>query len=189
MRFSSRLAFPTGDWMRQAWTGPAPGDVTLPVYFHWEFATGPEGDFEALARRLVPVKCPPQVGQTRMDVSVGGPGLEVPSPAPTASEEFADNAMRLRGALRRLGPDAGLQALSQVTVTFTDRLPDAAILTFGLAAAALVTVTVAVAEPAQVRKSLAETFTVRPPVAAKLVSVVGVAVERSVTPSASKSQS
>ena len=30
------------------------GGLTLPVYFHWEFATGPVGDFEELARRLDP---------------------------------------------------------------------------------------------------------------------------------------
>lgn len=35
-----------------AWTKPAPGAVKLPVYFHWEFSTGPLGDFETLARRI-----------------------------------------------------------------------------------------------------------------------------------------
>jgi hypothetical protein len=34
-----------------AWTAGA-SDVELPVYYHWEFSTGPEGDFETLARRL-----------------------------------------------------------------------------------------------------------------------------------------
>ena len=48
---------PTGDPNAQvtltpAWASPAAGDVTLPVYFHWEFSTGPAGDFETLARRL-----------------------------------------------------------------------------------------------------------------------------------------
>jgi hypothetical protein len=32
--------------------GPAANDVRLPVYFHWEFSTGPAGDFETLARRI-----------------------------------------------------------------------------------------------------------------------------------------
>jgi hypothetical protein len=36
-----------------AWRG---GDVRLPIYYHWEFATGDAGDFEALARRLKPMK-------------------------------------------------------------------------------------------------------------------------------------
>ncbi len=35
-----------------AWDTAAPTDVLLPVYHHWEFSTGPAGDFEALARRL-----------------------------------------------------------------------------------------------------------------------------------------
>ena len=35
-----------------AWSDEA--DITLPLYFHWEFSTGPAGDFESLARRLSP---------------------------------------------------------------------------------------------------------------------------------------
>ena len=35
-----------------AWDPGVAGDVQLPVYFHWEFSTGPAGDFESLARRL-----------------------------------------------------------------------------------------------------------------------------------------
>ncbi|WP_394788311.1 hypothetical protein [Rhodoferax sp.] len=35
-----------------AWDVQAQADVLLPVYYHWEFSTGPGGDFESLARRL-----------------------------------------------------------------------------------------------------------------------------------------
>ena len=35
-----------------AWNINAQADVVLPVYYHWEFSTGPAGDFESLARRL-----------------------------------------------------------------------------------------------------------------------------------------
>lgn len=35
-----------------AWDSQVVADVLLPVYYHWEFSTGPAGDFEALARRL-----------------------------------------------------------------------------------------------------------------------------------------
>lgn len=35
-----------------AWNAQVAADVLLPVYFHWEFSTGPAGDFESLARRL-----------------------------------------------------------------------------------------------------------------------------------------
>ena len=40
-----------------AWTatGSADDTVRLPVYYHWEFATGVEHSFEALARRLRPI--------------------------------------------------------------------------------------------------------------------------------------
>ena len=35
-----------------AWDTNAPADVRLPVYYSWQFSTGPGGDFESLARRL-----------------------------------------------------------------------------------------------------------------------------------------
>jgi hypothetical protein len=35
-----------------AWNKNVAADVTLPVYYHWEFSTSPKGDFESLARRL-----------------------------------------------------------------------------------------------------------------------------------------
>ena len=35
-----------------AWDSAQPAEMELPVYFHWEFSTGPVGDIETLARRL-----------------------------------------------------------------------------------------------------------------------------------------
>jgi hypothetical protein len=35
-----------------AWDPDVAANVQLPVYHHWEFSTGPAGDFESLARRL-----------------------------------------------------------------------------------------------------------------------------------------
>jgi hypothetical protein len=35
-----------------AWNESVAADVVLPVYYYWEFSTGPKGDFESLARRL-----------------------------------------------------------------------------------------------------------------------------------------
>jgi hypothetical protein len=35
-----------------AWDTAVVADVTLPVYYHWEFSTSDAGDFESLARRL-----------------------------------------------------------------------------------------------------------------------------------------
>ncbi len=42
----------TGDTLQAAWSRANPIDIELPVYFHWEFSTGPVGDIETLARRL-----------------------------------------------------------------------------------------------------------------------------------------
>jgi hypothetical protein len=45
---------------------PDSGEVQLPVYFHWRFATGPAGDFETLVRRLHGVPLPPGLGRRRL---------------------------------------------------------------------------------------------------------------------------
>ena len=50
---------------RPAWQAPFTREVTLPVFFHWTFATGPAGDFESLARRLKPFPAPPTLGVRR----------------------------------------------------------------------------------------------------------------------------
>lgn len=42
---------PPGD-TGPAWNSAQPAATELPVYFHWEFSTGPVGDIETLARRL-----------------------------------------------------------------------------------------------------------------------------------------
>ncbi len=49
--------------------------VTLPVYFHWEFRTGTGGDFEALVGLLEARdsrELPAEVGKRRMDISQPG---------------------------------------------------------------------------------------------------------------------
>jgi hypothetical protein len=60
-------AEPAGDLLAPAWTAGA--SVELPVYHHWEFATGPAGDFEALARRLRPFEAPADTGTAPMDIT------------------------------------------------------------------------------------------------------------------------
>jgi hypothetical protein len=70
------------------------GDVHLPVYHHWEFGTGPEGDFESLARRLQPFKASARIGFERMYIGAGGP----PLPALGADKPAA--YLDLDGALR-----------------------------------------------------------------------------------------
>ena len=38
--------------LNPAWNHAQPTDIELPLYYHWEFSTGPVGDIETLARRL-----------------------------------------------------------------------------------------------------------------------------------------
>ena len=55
-----------------AWTTPpAPGDVLLPVYYHWEFRAGAAGDFESLARKLTSV-VPQGLGKRKIDITSPG---------------------------------------------------------------------------------------------------------------------
>ena len=59
----------------------APAQVTLPVYFHWEFRTGTGQDFETLARLLTVREAsdlPPGIGKRRVDISQ--PGFRLPPP-------------------------------------------------------------------------------------------------------------
>jgi hypothetical protein len=83
--------------MRPAWS---PGDqggassVTLPLYFHWEFRTGLEGDFEALARRIEAKPLPPTLGLRPLDISAPGWGM------PSRPRGTAGTILDLEGALR-----------------------------------------------------------------------------------------
>ncbi len=43
--------------------------VELPVYVTWSFATGEDGNFESLARKLKPAVAPPGVGRRRVDAT------------------------------------------------------------------------------------------------------------------------
>lgn len=55
-----------------------PNAVELPVYHHWEFGTGPAGDFESLAERLTGGPVPDGVGT--LDVEVTDLGFGLPDP-------------------------------------------------------------------------------------------------------------
>jgi hypothetical protein len=65
-----------------AWkVGPnAPGSVTLPVYYSWEFRTGEREDFESIVARLQPRDFSDTVGRRPMDISA--PGFAVPQTTP-----------------------------------------------------------------------------------------------------------
>jgi hypothetical protein len=72
----------------------APASVRIPVYYEFDFATAPAGDFESLARLLTARPVPPTVGSRPMDISRPGSGLPVTGPADPNS------VLRLAGALQ-----------------------------------------------------------------------------------------
>ncbi|KQR77321.1 hypothetical protein ASF98_21475 [Arthrobacter sp. Leaf337] len=81
-----------------AWmAADADDEVRLPVYHHWEFGTGPDGDFESLVRRLRPRPVPDDLGLRPLDVSDPGSGLPALDPADPAA------VLGLEGALRGAG--------------------------------------------------------------------------------------
>lgn len=49
--------------------------IALPVYFSWSFSTAEEGNFESLARKLLPAVAPPGVGRRRVDATHAWQGL------------------------------------------------------------------------------------------------------------------
>jgi hypothetical protein len=75
-----------------AWTltVTAPTEVQLPVYYSWEFRTGPEGDFESLARRLKN-SVPQGFGQRAVDIR--HPGFELPSTFPASATATLEGAL------------------------------------------------------------------------------------------------
>jgi hypothetical protein len=74
-----------------AWSA-APGALELPVYHHWAFSTGPLGDFESLARKLVPYTDTASVGYTSIYVGDGNPETAVLPP--TANNPMLEGALR-----------------------------------------------------------------------------------------------
>jgi hypothetical protein len=71
-----------------------PGGI-LPIYYSWEFTTADAGDFEALVRRLTPLKVPKETGLRDLDIGRPGYGMPVFE---------GERIIRLEGAL--WAPDA-----------------------------------------------------------------------------------
>jgi hypothetical protein len=72
-----------GGTLEPAWTRAAGDDdeeIVLPVYYQWRFSTAKGGDFEELARRLVPVKAPWKVGRRFIDAHLPRGGLSELAP-------------------------------------------------------------------------------------------------------------
>ncbi|MFJ6572109.1 hypothetical protein ACIQNU_32365 [Streptomyces sp. NPDC091292] len=96
------LPVPDGDLL-PAWPAkderPTETTWTLPVYHHWSFTTGLDGDFESLVRKLVPRALPGDVGTRPMDVADAGHGL------PALPPGHPGRTLDLEGALRSAGTD------------------------------------------------------------------------------------
>jgi len=70
------------DALARAWGDTPAGPLTLPVYHFWRFGTGPDGDFESLARLLTPFEAPESVGIRDVDVSAPSPTFPPANTAP-----------------------------------------------------------------------------------------------------------
>jgi hypothetical protein len=82
-----------------AWTlADLPDPLRLPVYYSWEFGTGPAGDFESLVRRLAPRALPPETSQpAQLDVSAPGGGMAPLDPSAPGALVGLESAMRIPG--------------------------------------------------------------------------------------------
>jgi hypothetical protein len=100
-----------------AWDVRNPRDLELPVYYHWEFATGPLGDFELLARRLTPFTASARLGLERMYLGDAGPPLPPLDPARDTSYLDMDGALR--------APAAAVPASGDVPAAIAKELRDA----------------------------------------------------------------
>lgn len=80
-----------------AWTIPAtppatPPTLQLPVYHHWEFRTGPGGDFASLAQNLSSA-VPAGLGLRRVDISRPGFPFPLPADFPGTPEVAVEGAL------------------------------------------------------------------------------------------------
>lgn len=95
----------TADPLKAAWDHRLPEPIDLPFYYSWEFSTGPEGDFEALTRRLVVSTLADEASYCKVYVGDAAPQLAQTQVGgrPLAEIEPADRCVvRFEGALGAL---------------------------------------------------------------------------------------
>jgi hypothetical protein len=86
---------PTETEIGPAWDVADVTDISLPVYYFWEFSTAVEDDIESMARRLHgPENAPRDLGRRQIYAGAGHPDLARP-PLPPAAR-----AITMQGALR-----------------------------------------------------------------------------------------
>ena len=113
--------------MDLAWD-PAGPDVTLPAYFVWRFATGPDGDFESLVRQLHGVPLPPSLGKRKLWLDYPTSGMPAPANSGTALD--LQVALRPPGAtLADIQPLVGTSYLATLQSRLVDAGYDVSLLT------------------------------------------------------------
>ena len=80
-----------------------PAEVTLPIYFQWEFRTGTRGDFESLVAQLQAREMPSTVGKRPIDIS--DPGFPIQPPATAGTTLGLEGALRVVGSKPDVWPD------------------------------------------------------------------------------------
>jgi hypothetical protein len=82
-----------------AWQPTTPGPLKLPIYYHWEFHTGPSGDFEALIWELRPRPVPKDAGYQPLSVTE-------PTGRPAGEKTALESALRPAGVLPPKHPES-----------------------------------------------------------------------------------
>jgi hypothetical protein len=114
--------------MEFAWDPAAGGEVVLPVYYFWRFGTGPDGDFEALVRRLHGVPLPDGLGRRKLILDYPMTGLPMPDPDGATVE--LQVALRPPGALLDdIRPLVGTDYLEALRSRLVDAGYDVSLLT------------------------------------------------------------
>jgi hypothetical protein len=82
--------------LRPAWE-PNAASVLLPIYFRWEFSTGPDGDFASLVKLITLYQFPPGTGVR--DLAIGRAGQRLP--ASTTEVAGLESALVTPGTIPR----------------------------------------------------------------------------------------
>jgi hypothetical protein len=101
-----------------AWSGTA-GSVELPVYHHWYFTAGPDGDFETLARRLTGR---PAVGVGFRELDLSAAGVLDAGPGEPAHSVALPSLLRSPGALPEWPRKDAWRAAMRELMNHQDRL-------------------------------------------------------------------